>query len=133
MSIAPKLVLGVSLILAVPTWHSCSGPGSSQASVQSRRSRGSVLSYPPAMVWSHAFHIMNARASELQTLSDGQACRGQVSGGQVDLSVEPYDSAGQKAILRVTAERGGREDASLAEDILLQIQQSLLSESMHRR
>jgi hypothetical protein len=48
---------------------------------------------------------------------------------RVEVSVEPFDSAGRKAILRVRAwhSETGANDPPLAERILLAIQQSLLA------
>ena len=90
------------------------------------RSRGSVIEYPPAVVWQQARKTLlqiGQRHRFDENAKSGQAFIGL---GEVRVSVEPYDSAGTKSILRISARANGAEAPEVAERVQLHIQQALL-------
>lgn len=133
-----KLLAPVVLCIAAASAWSCAGPGTgaaTRASATSSRSQGSILTYSPAAVWPHARRVVQTSSRDMTLDEPTMLATGLWGGGQypskarVEVSVEPYDSAGTKAILRVRAwhSETGADDPQLAESILLAIQQSLLA------
>ena len=133
-----QLLAPVVLCIAAASAWSCAGPGTGAAtrgSATSSRSQGSVLTYSPAAIWPHARRVVQASSRDMTLDESTMRATGLWGGGRypsktrVEVSVEPYDSAGTKAILRVRAwhSETGADDPQLAESILLAIQQSLLA------
>ncbi|HJM57464.1 MAG: hypothetical protein CMJ98_07140 [Planctomycetes bacterium] len=133
-----KLLVPVALCLAVASLWSCAGPGTGSAtrgSTTTSRSQGTVLTYSPATIWPHARRVVQASSGNMVLDESAMRAIGLWGDGplpskmRVEVSVEPFDSAGRKAILRVRAwhSETGANDPQLAESILLAIQQSLLT------
>ena len=129
----PKLLVPIVLCLAASVW-SCAGMGT-HGSTASSRSQGTVLTYSPATIWPHARRVVQASSGKMVLDESTMLATGLWGDGRfpskmrVEVSVEPFDSAGRKAILRVRAwhSETGANDPPLAERILLAIQQSLLA------
>jgi len=88
------------------------------------------LTYAPDTVWSHVRAVVQSSAQDVVLNGTLRRATGRWGAGQIEVSVEPYDSAGRKAILRVKAQgtgsNAGNEDPELADRVLIAIQQSLL-------
>ena len=134
----PKLLVSIVLCLAAASVWSCTGTGAgsgTRGSTASSHSQGTVLSYSPATIWPHARRVVQAASGEMVINESAMLAAGLWGDGrfppktQVQVAVEPFDSAGTKAILRVRAwhSETGANDPQLAEHILLAIQQSLLA------
>ncbi|HIF41202.1 MAG TPA: hypothetical protein EYQ74_08905 [Planctomycetes bacterium] len=133
-----KLLAPLVLCIAAASAWSCAGPGTGAAtrgSTTSSRSQGTVLTYSPATIWPHARRVVQASSRDMVLDESAMRATGLWGDGRlpsknrVEVSVEPFDSAGRKAILRVRAwhSETGANDPQLAERILLAIQQSLLA------
>ena len=143
MCISLKPLLLIALCVAAASVWSCAGSGSGSGArgpTVSTRSQGAVLSYSPATIWPHARQVIQASARDMVLDESAMLATGLWGDGRlpskvrVEVSVEPFDRAGRKGILRVRAwhSETGAEDPQLAESILLAIQQSLLGALLAR-
>lgn len=133
-----RLLIPMALCIAALSVWGCAGSGTGTAtrgSATSSRSQGTVLTYSPAAIWPHARRVVQTSSREMVLDESAMLATGLWGDGgfpsktRVEVSVEPFDSAGRKAILRVRAwhSETGADDPQLAESILLAIQQSLLA------
>lgn len=91
------------------------------------KTAGVVVAYPPDVVWEETQWVMAYVGSTYKADSATRIARSyQGAGGLVTAKVEPYDRAGTRSILRVSARAGKVDAPEVAERVRMMIQQRLL-------